>query len=326
MNTSLFSFLQKPTSIVRYTTQNRVCWGVIESGLISEINGQYATTGDFLCHAHEALKIALSQTPTLGVNEVQLLSPVTERQQFICQGINYPTHIKESGGELLPFNTIFTKASSCMIAANANIVRPAHVTMLDYEAELGIVLGADIVVPTRITPADLHRYIAGIVLVNDVSARDVQLQQGQFYKGKSYPTFGPVGPTLCLLPATHVMRLLDIHMSLKVNQQTRQDFYTGEMIYKPHETLTELSSLQSLYAGDLIATGTSGGVAAKAPGKLLMTIARITMTEQQKWGVFVKKGPRNPLYLKPGDRVELSGRTDDGVIDLGLQNNLIVAS
>lgn len=323
MSTSSFSFLQSPVSVVRYEREAQVRWGLLHGTSIAELAGQYDSTGDFMRLAGEDIRRTLNEPVGIELTAVKLLSPVTERQQFICQGINYMSHIKESAMSKLPFNTIFTKASSCITSSDADIVRPSHVTMLDYEAELGLVLGTDIHSPVTVGPNDLHRYVAGIVLVNDVSARDVQLPQGQFYKGKSYRTFGPVGPSLCLLPASQVLQMLNVRLTLKVNGQTRQDFYARDMIFKPHETITELSGMQTLYAGDLIATGTAGGVAAKAPGKLTMTLARILLTEQKKFEIFVKKGPQNPLYLKPGDRVEFSGHTDDGLLDLGKQTNLI---
>jgi 2-keto-4-pentenoate hydratase/2-oxohepta-3-ene-1,7-dioic acid hydratase in catechol pathway len=162
-----------------------------------------------------------------------------------------------------------------------------------------------------------------VTIVNDLSARDVQLPQGQFYKGKSYRGFGPVGPGLVLLTPAEWARLPELHMRLFVNGQPRQDAYCAEMIHGPAATLTELASLHDLQAGDLIATGTPAGCAARAPGKLAMFVLKHFLSDAGKWRMFVRKGLANPAYLQPGDRMSASIRTDDGVIDLGEQTTAI---
>jgi 2,4-didehydro-3-deoxy-L-rhamnonate hydrolase len=92
------------------------------------------------------------------------------------------------------------------------------------------------------------------------------------------------------------------------------------MLFKPWQTLSELSAVQDVHAGDVIITGTSSGVAAKAPSALVMFIAKHFIGEKKRWEVFVQKGLKNPLYLKNGDRVEMTSRTSDGSLDLGTQS------
>jgi 2-keto-4-pentenoate hydratase/2-oxohepta-3-ene-1,7-dioic acid hydratase in catechol pathway len=257
--------------------------------------------------------------------DVQLLAPVTTNQQFICQGVNYRSHVEESGlkVENFPFNTIFTKASSCITAADAPVARPAQVHMLDYEIELGLVLRRDVHAGTQVRTDDLAPWAAGVTIVNDLSARDIQLPQAQFYKGKSFRGFGPVGPGLVLLTAAEWARWPELHMRLAVNGQMRQDAYCREMIHGPAATLTELASVHDLNAGDLIATGTPAGCAVRAPGKLTMFIFRHLVSDATKWRLFINKGRNNPAYLRPGDRISASIRTDDGAIDLGEQTTVI---
>jgi 2-keto-4-pentenoate hydratase/2-oxohepta-3-ene-1,7-dioic acid hydratase in catechol pathway len=259
---------------------------------------------------------------------VELLAPVTTDQQFICQGINYRSHVEESGlrVEDFPFNTIFTKAPSCITAADAPVACPAHVKLLDYEIELGLVLRRDLPAGTRVDANGLHQWLAGVTIVNDLSARDVQLPQAQFYKGKSYRGFGPVGPGLVLLSAAEWARWPELHMRLAVNGQPRQDAYCAEMIHAPAATLTELAAMHDMLAGDLIATGTPAGCAARSPGKLTMFIARHFMSDAAKWRMFIGKGLKNPVYLRPGDRISASIRTDDGAIDLGEQTTPITTA
>jgi 2-keto-4-pentenoate hydratase/2-oxohepta-3-ene-1,7-dioic acid hydratase in catechol pathway len=114
-------------------------------------------------------------------------------------------------------------------------------------------------------------------------------------------------------------------MCLTVNGQTRQDAYCTEMIHGPAATITELAALQDLLPGDLIATGTPAGCAARAPGKLAMFIVKHLISDAGKWRMFIGKGRANPAYLRPGDHISASIRTDDGTIDLGEQTTAITA-
>lgn len=210
-----------------------------------------------------------------------------------------------------------------MAPADTDVVRPRHVRLLDYEVEIGLVLRRAITGPVKVTEANLADYVGALVLHNDISARDVQLPQTQFYKGKSYRTFGPTGPWLTLVDAQDLARLNDIAVKLEVNGEVRQQALAAELSYKPAETLTELSEIQDLAPGDLVVTGTPGGTAVKAPGKLKMLVARF-MPEQKRWQMFIENAMKDPDYLKDGDRILASAKTADGSIDLGMQHNTVV--
>jgi 2-keto-4-pentenoate hydratase/2-oxohepta-3-ene-1,7-dioic acid hydratase in catechol pathway len=315
-------------TILRYADGGTARWGVQFGRQIAPLPFEAPTTGELLSDHWDALWAAEPSQATLPLERVQLLAPVTTNQQFICQGVNYRSHIAESGlrVENFPFNTLFTKAASCITAADAPVARPAHVQLLDYEIELGLVLRRSVPTGTQVGAGDLPQWLAGVTIVNDLSARDVQLPQGQFYKGKSYRGFGPVGPGLVLLTPADWARWPELRMRLAVNGQPRQDAYCTEMIHGPAATLTELAGLQDLSAGDLIATGTPAGCAARAPGKLSMFILKHLMSDADKWRLFIRKGRANPAYLRPGDRISATIRTDDGAIDLGEQTTLITAA
>ena len=136
-------------------------------------------------------------------------------------------------------------------------------------------IGRDIPVGTEITESNLSDYIAGLVVTNDVSARDIQLPQTQFYEAKSYPTFTPVGPALVLLDADELKRFGDLRLQLRVNGEVRQNMVVdGDMIYKPLQALQSLARFQDLAAGDLVMTGTPVGTALSAPPKPIEIIAR----------------------------------------------------
>jgi len=312
-------------NIIRYQHQNRACWGVIRNGRITPIPGDFATTADFIRGTHVDQLAALTGD-TLEEAKVELLSPVTRNQQFVCQGANYRQHMIESGvnPDAKTFNMIFTKAASCIVPADNNVVLPKDVRFLDYEIELGLVMRRDITSPTAVTDANLHAFIAGLVIVNDYSARDVQIPQMQFYKGKSFRTFGPVGPYLSLLGPGDIGLLRNLDLRLTVNGERRQRDNTKNLVYGPAETLTELSSVQDLYAGDLLATGTPSGCALSVPSPAKQRIGAL-LPERKKWEIFLKVQAGRQQYLKPGDVVEARISSADGAIDLGVQRNRIVA-
>lgn len=313
--------------VVHYVFEGSAGWGVLHGRRIAPL-GRYASTADFVGAALDAAWASRPEHASVPVDGVTLLSPVTSDRQFICQGVNYASHVRESGmdPDKIGFNTIFTKASSSLAAPHADIVRPAHVRLLDYEVELGLVMQRAITAPLEVSADRLHEYLAGVTIVNDISARDVQLPQGQFYKGKSYRSFGPTGPFLLLLAPEEWRRWPQLRMRLSVNGELRQDSHCGEMLFHPHQTLTELSAMHDLHPGDLIATGTPAGCAARAPGKLAMWVMRHLLSDAAKWRLFIRKGMANRAYLKPGDVITTAIRSDDGLLDLGQQCNRVVAA
>lgn len=310
--------------VLHYRYEGRTRWGVVNNGRITPIPGTYETTGAFIrdCRIDELAALA---TETIPESDVEWLPPVTRNQQFVCQGANYRQHMVESGmdPDAKLFNMIFTKAPGCIAAADSVLIRPRHVRFLDYEIELGLVLKRDITSQVKITDSNLHEYVAGAVIVNDYSARDIQIPQMQFYKGKSYRTFGPVGPYLCLVEATDIAQLRKLKLTLTVNGEVRQNDSTANLVYGPAETLTELSGVHELYAGDLLATGTPSGCALSIPSPGKQRIAAL-LPEHVKWRMFMKVQAGRSQYLKAGDIVESRIASEDGTIDLGVQRNRVV--
>lgn len=313
-------------NLVRFDDAGTPRWGLVLGERVQTLDLDARSTATLMSSGIDAAKAAAANpAPDRDLAGLRLLCPVTADRQLVAQGLNYATHLKEAGFPTgkLPFNTFFRKASSCLAPADTDIVRPPHVRLLDYEVELGLVLKKAITGPVKITEANLADYIGAFVLHNDVSARDVQLPQVQFYKGKSYRTFGPTGPWLTLVDANEVARLGDIEMRLDVNGETRQQTLCADLSYKPAETLSELSEIQDLGPGDLVVTGTPGGTAVKSPGKLKMFIARL-LPDSKRWPMFIEGALKDPDYLKDGDRIHAVAKTADGAIDLGEHHNTIV--
>jgi 2-keto-4-pentenoate hydratase/2-oxohepta-3-ene-1,7-dioic acid hydratase in catechol pathway len=281
------------------------------------------TTGELLAD-RAAIDAAAHSNDSVPIDGLQLMSPVTKPCRVVAQMTNFASHVKDAGMDpkTIPL-TFFRKASASISGPFDHIVKPPHVKFLDYEVEIGLVIGRDIPVGTDITESDLANYIAGLVVTNDVSARNIQLPQTQFYEAKSYPTFTPVGPALVLLDGDELKRFGDLRLQLRVSGDLRQDMLVdGDMLYEPLQVLRSLTRFQDLSAGDLIMTGTPVGTALSAPPKPVQVISSL-LPPAVKWKAFFKQQAKNDKYLQHGDIVELSVATDDGAIDLGTQRTVV---
>ncbi|MDO8768710.1 MAG: fumarylacetoacetate hydrolase family protein [Burkholderiaceae bacterium] len=217
----------------------------------------------------------------------RLGAPFSGTRKFVAIGLNYHDHAEESGQPIPREPVVFNKWSSCIGGPNDDIVLPVGSSMLDWEAELGVVIGTT---ASQVSEAHALACVAGYCVVNDVSERDYQLQRdgGQWDKGKGFDTFGPIGPWL--VTADEVGDPQNLNVWLKVNGEMRQNGNTGRMIYSCARLVSYCSSLMTLEPGDIITTGTPAGVGL---------------------------GFKPPQFLKPGDTVEL------GIEKLGTQRQVV---
>jgi 2-keto-4-pentenoate hydratase/2-oxohepta-3-ene-1,7-dioic acid hydratase in catechol pathway len=306
-------------------------WAVTPAGLI-RLDLTAATTARLLADrtaleaAVQAAQAAAFTAPRDAVpaESLQLLSPVTAPARVVAQMVNYRSHATDSGfdPDAVP-PAFFRKASHSITGPTGDIIRPEGMGFLDYEAELGLVIGADLPVGTTVTEADLARYVAALVVADDVSARQVQLTKTQFYESKSYPTFTPVGPWLTLVDAADLARLSSLRLTLSVNGQVRQDSTAADMIVGPARALTLLSRFQPMSPGDLLLTGTPGGTALKAPAKIAGMAAGL-LPPATRWKLFFKREAANPRYLRDGDVITATIASPDGELDLGTQRNTVI--
>jgi 2-keto-4-pentenoate hydratase/2-oxohepta-3-ene-1,7-dioic acid hydratase in catechol pathway len=217
----------------------------------------------------------------------------------------------------------FEKSDASISAPVGSIVRPAHVRLLDYEIELALVLRTAISGPVTVTPESLHEYVFGLTIANDVSARDVQLPQTQFFKGKSYRSFCPLGPYLAVLGPDELRYLDQLVLELAVNDTVRQRDSTANLVYKPAETITELSTFSDLSPGDVLLTGTPAGCALRVPPRAVRNLMQTVLSEPRAWAAFTKLQARRPQYLQPDDVVTATIASADRAIDLGRQRHVI---
>ncbi|WP_227379392.1 fumarylacetoacetate hydrolase family protein [Haladaptatus halobius] len=277
---------------IRYAGGNTQHWGtVVDDTVYSLAEAPFGepTYKDIATPGYRSkVQQAVDSDTLTGVprTEVQELAPVPNPGKIICVGLNYHDHAEEQDEEIPDKPILFAKSSTSVTNPNAAIIHPDDIEQVDYEVELGIVMGRT---SKNVPATDAMNYIAGYTVVNDVSARDAQFEDGQFFRGKSYDTFAPMGPEL-VTDDTIDPNALDVET--RVNGETKQSSNTDEFIFDTYEIVAYLSRVMTLHPGDVISTGTPGGV-----------------------GVF--RDP--PELLEPGDEVEVE------IESIGTLRNHVIA-
>jgi len=231
---------------VRFITDNeQIRYGVVSKNKINCIEGNIFGT-------HHLTALSLS------MDSVKLLAPV-EPSKVVCIGLNYFDHAKEFGKPVPPEPLIFLKPSSCITGHMEKIIYPDQTRNLHYEAELAIVIGRK---AKKISQEEALKYVFGYTAANDVTARDVQTREGQWGRAKGFDTFCPLGPWI----ETEVSDPNNLDIELRLNGEIRQCSNTGNMIFKCSEILEFISSVMTLFPGDVILTGTPAGIGSMKVG------------------------------------------------------------
>lgn len=230
-----------------------------------------------------------NNTALLSLNDVQLLAPIIKPNKFFGVSLNYADHIKETGLEQPEYPTFFNKQNSCVIGPNSPIHRPKVSEKLDYEGELGVVIGKRCRHVTRDQAASV---IAGYTIVNDVSVRDWQMRSHTWTLGKSFDTHGPVGPWI--VTPDEIGDPHNLVIKTWVNDDLRQDSNTKHLIFDCYYLIEYLSQVMTLEPGDIIATGTSSGVGVKMKPRGYMKAGDTVTVEIEKIGRL-----KNPVIEEP---------------------------
>ncbi len=276
--------------LLRFGPKGQEKPGIVDAdGKVRDLSAHVADiAGDVLGDAGLAKIAALDLTTLPEVNVDRYGACVNGVGKFICIGLNYSDHAAESGMDVPSEPVIFAKATSAICGPNDNIEIPRGSTATDWEVELGVVIGKE---AKYIDKADALDHVAGYCVINDISERDFQIKhEGQWTKGKSADTFGPIGPWL--VTRDEVPDPQALAMYLEVNGKRMQDGNTNTMVYGVAHVVAYLSQFMSLQPGDVISTGTPPGV-----------------------GMGMKP---EPVYLKVGDKMQL------GISGLGTQNQTVV--
>ena len=258
-------------------------------GKIRDLSGHVADIGGEAITPSGLARIAAIDPKSLPeIAPGRIGACVAGTGKFICIGLNYSDHAAETGATVPPEPIIFMKATSAIVGPNDNVIIPRGSEKTDWEVELGVVIGKT---AKYVTEAEALDYVAGYCVSNDVSERAFQTERsGQWTKGKSCDTFGPIGPWL--VTKDEIPQPQNLGMWLTVNGQKMQNGSSKTMVYGVAFLVSYLSQFMSLHPGDVISTGTPPGVG---------------------------MGLKPPRYLKAGDVVEL------GIEGLGTQKQTFVA-
>ena len=214
--------------------------------------------------AGESVSIGeLSRLKSLNINELPLVegaarigSCLASVPNFYCIGLNYAKHAAEAGMDIPKEPILFSKATSALSGPFDPVLIPRNSTKTDWEVELGVVIGK---AASYVSEKDALSFVAGYCTINDVSERAFQIERGgQWIKGKSAPTFGPVGPYM--VTADEIDDPQDLSLSLRLNGEVMQDSSTSDMVFSVAEIISHMSQFMELRPGDIIATGTPEGV------------------------------------------------------------------
>ena len=218
-------------------------------------------------------KVDLEKLPEIP-NSTRIGSCISKPGKFVGIGLNFSDHAAETGAKIPTEPIVFMKATSCIAGPNDDLIIPKNSKKCDWEVEIAFVVGKE---AKQISEIDAPNYIFGYCLVNDVSEREWQIEKlGQWVKGKSADTFGPIGPYL--VTRDEIKDIQNLNMNLEVNGKNMQKGNTNKMIFNINYLLSYLSNFMSLQAGDIITTGTPPGVG---------------------------MGKKPPVYLKSGDEIKL---------------------
>lgn len=234
-------------------------------------------------------KKILSGKDRLALTNVKLLTPITRPAKFFGVALNYADHIKETGLEKPEYPIFFNKQSTCVIGSGDAIHRPRVSKKLDYEGELGLVIGKR----CRHVPLDRAReVIAGYTICNDVSVRDWQMRSHTWTLGKSFDTHGPIGPWI--VTSDEITDPHHLNIKTWINEELRQSSNTRHLIFDCDSLVEYLSTVMTLEPGDIIATGTSSGVGVTMKPREYMKAGDVVRIEIEKIGVL-----ENPVIEEP---------------------------
>ena len=212
--------------------------------------------------------------PGYRLNEVKLYTPITNPPRVFAIGLNYREHAIESKLALPKFPVVFFKMTTAIIGPGENIVLPRNSTQPDYEAELAFVIGKG---GYRIPASAWKEHVYGYTIVNDVSARDVQLSTSQWSLGKSFPTFCPMGPAI--VTTDEIADPHELAIGLSINGEVLQNSSTNELVFRLPELVEYISSITPLLPGDIVSTGTPSGVGmGRTPQRWLKAGDSVTVT------------------------------------------------
>lgn len=278
--------------LATFTSNGTASWGLVTDGEVADLGtalaGQYSDLKDAIAKgAIQSLAKAVDNAPRIALSEIKWLPVIPNPGKILCIGLNYEDHRKEAGRDPTGNPAVFTRFADTQLGHGADIIRPHVSTDLDYEGELAIVIGIG---GRYIAREDAMSHVAGYACYNDATVRDWQRHTIQFTPGKNFPGTGAFGPVL--VTADEVSDYSTLRLETRVNGENVQSAGLDQLIFDIPTLIEYCSAFTPLSPGDIIVTGTPGGVG-------------------------FKRNP--PIFLKPGDVVEVEiagvGLLSNGVAD-----------
>lgn len=271
-----------------FTAQGRAAWGLVQGDMVADLSSVFPDLKSAL--AADGLAFAASKAeaaPKLALSAITYLPVLPNPDKIFCIGLNYADHVKETGRSDSEYPAVFARFANTQTGHLGPLVLPRNSTQFDYEGELAIVIGRG---GRHISRADSWSHIAGYACYDEGSVRDFQRHTHQFHPGKNFPQTGAFGP--CLVTPDEVGDLAKLRLQTRVNGTVLQDALIEQMIFDIPRQIEYCSSFTRLEPGDVIVTGTPGGVGSR-------------------------RTP--PIWLKEGDVVEIE------IDRVGLLRNTVVA-
>lgn len=282
----LVTYFYKDTLSVGIITEKGICRS---SDNYDGVNGMMHFLTDNASKLHQDGHKLFDASSTESVDDVQLLTPITKPEKFFGVALNYSDHIEETGLEKPEYPTFFNKQNTCVIGTGEAIYLPKVSEKLDYEGELGVVIGKRC---RHVSYEEAKSVIAGYTIVNDVSVRDWQMRSHTWTLGKSFDTHGPVGPWI--VTPDEIGDPHNLNIKTWVNDDLRQNFSTKHLVFDCYYLIEYLSQVMTLEPGDIIATGTSSGVGVKMKPRGYMKAGDEVRIEIENIGTLI-----NPIIDEP---------------------------
>lgn len=278
--------------IASFVYQNRSTYGIVEGDHVIDLESLKSHLGADLKEAIARNRLSelgadeLKELPRLALSEITFLPVIANPGKVLCIGINYATHVRETGRDMPTYPMIFTRFADSQTAHLQPIVRPTVSHKLDFEGELAVVIGKT---ARHVKPEDALDYVAGYACYNDGSVRDWQKHTIQFVPGKNFPATGGFGPWM--VTSDEIVDPQDLELTTRLNGEVMQHTRTSDMIFDVRKLIEYCTAFTELAPGDVIVSGTTGGV-----------------------GAFREP----PVWMKPGDIVEIE------IERIGILRNSIV--
>ncbi len=282
--------------LVTFTQSGKQSYGFVDNDTITDI-------GQMLASTHPDLKSLIGDdyaklisssadtAPRVALSDVQLLPPITNPDKIICVGLNYESHRKETGRPEVEFPTLFTRFANSQIGDGAAMWRPAESTSFDYEGELAVIIGSG---GWKIPEDKALEHVAGYSCYNDGSVRDWQRHTSQFTPGKNFRHTGPFGPWL--VTTDEIPDPSTLTLTTRLNGEVMQHATTDLLIFTIPVLINYISRFTRLEPGDVIVSGTPGGVGFKRDPQVFMKPGDVVEVEISKIGIL-----RNPIEAESMD-------------------------